>query len=420
MKCQLLIQRFNLKKQKYPISVGYMGRKRAVDFNDTTLETWKRVIPSHCYILRSHEKEIIIDETVKISYGGFDNEINVQKFQSAEFGYFFIDQAEEVSRDDVALLQGTMRLKINDEELDYKGLFTANPSDCWLVDDFIYTEKNSHSFIQALPSDNPYLPEGYIDDLKEAFAHRPELIEAYVYGSWSSLSGFDLVINKTWIESAVNRDLSFVKSGRKVVACDPARFGDDETVIYVIEDNKIVDQMIYGQKSTMETAGYLVALKNKHKARYVAVDATGLGAGIVDRLRELKIPTLEINSGSRPTVETQQNTYLNLRSQMWWEAADLFAKEQVNIPNDSVLKRQLGSVKYQMNSRGLIQIESKDDIKKRLGGKSPDRADAYVLGLYALKYVTPDKHDFRRGIVRKKVDNKYGWQYHEGPMARIR
>ena len=75
--------------------------------------------------------------------------------------------------------------------------------------------------------------------------------------------------------------------------------------------------------------------------------------------------------------------YFNLRSEIWCKSADMFADGDVQLKNiDHKLKGQLTTPTYEFRN-GKILIESKADIKKRLGN-SPDRADAYVNGLYAL------------------------------------
>ncbi|RKY05000.1 MAG: hypothetical protein DRP56_09400, partial [Planctomycetota bacterium] len=76
----------------------------------------------------------------------------------------------------------------------------------------------------------------------------------------------------------------------------------------------------------------------------------------------------------------------NLRSEIWCKAGDAFAGGDVELKNiDVKLKGQLATPTYEFRN-GKILIESKADIKKRLGN-SPDRADAYVNGLYALQFV---------------------------------
>lgn len=404
IQCCDLINRFNLSQRKYPITVGFMGRKRSVDFSDTTLETWKRFIPENTYKLRTSEKEIIVNERVKIAYGGFDSEEAIKKFNSAEFGFYFIDQAEEVSQDDIALLRGTLRLKIDDSNLDYKGLLTANPAECWLKDSFMgKNQRKGYSFLSALPTDNPYLPPGYVDNLLEAFRHRPELIEAYVRGSWDVLSGANLVIKPQWVEGAIERTLSNYL-GRVIISCDPARYGDDETVIYAIKEGEVIGEMIYGQKSTMETAGNCIAMRNRYNADLIMVDSVGVGGGVVDRLMELNHPVMEVNFAQKPSNEIKQEKYYNLRAEVYWEAAEMLCDQKVSIPNDPALCSQLGHITYSDGVRGKIKIESKKEIKKRLEGSSPDRADALVMGLWGLQFVSSKQNDYSRmGVTDEQV-----------------
>ena len=51
---------------------------------------------------------------------------------------------------------------------------------------------------------------------------------------------------------------------------------------------------------------------------------------------------------------------------------------KLSLPNDDELRADLSALRYQFNQDGRIQIESKDECRKRLG-RSPDRADAVVL-----------------------------------------
>jgi len=153
LQCQRLIQLFGIdEKPDVIIPVGYMGRKRGVDFTKTTLETWKKIIPSHLYRIRYLDKEIIVDNKVKIFYGGMDDETAVNKMNSAEFAFICVDQAEEISRDDLGLLKGTLRLRYNNKVPGYKVLLTANPAPSFLKTDYIDNPPANKSkvFIQAL------------------------------------------------------------------------------------------------------------------------------------------------------------------------------------------------------------------------------------------------------------------------------
>jgi hypothetical protein len=76
---------------------------------------------------------------------------------------------------------------------------------------------------------------------------------------------------------------------------------------------------------------------------------------------------------------------------MWWYAMEQIRRREVKPLVDEELKKQLASVRYKViNSNGKIQLEPKDKTKERLG-YSPDRADAFVYGLWALQRAEPDK-----------------------------
>jgi len=377
-----VIENFKLKPMKYPIQIGFMGRNRAVDFNDTTLETWKRIIPQEVYQIRSQDKEIIIRDRVKYAYGGLDREEDISKFSSAEFGVIFIDQAEETNRNNIAVLRSRFRLKINDEPLPYKELYTANPKNCWLKDEFVLGNNElGKIYIPALPSENPYLPPTYMTSLKEAFKHRPELLLAYLEGSWDSLEGSDIIIKDIWIKEAEGVVKSYVNRPKRVFGVDVARFGNDTTVCYCLDGTDIIDEMIFGQKDTMYTAGKIHIWAQEKHPDLIGVDVIGLGAGVADRLREMGDNVLDVNSAEKAEEEEK---YYNLRAEMWWNIGRRFAEKDIKLTwQDKDLARELSSFSYLIRN-GKILIESKEKIKERLG-RSPDRADAYIIGLHTLE-----------------------------------
>lgn len=377
-----IIKECRIGPRKHPIPIGFMGRKRGVDFTNTTLETWKRFIPENAYEIKGKPAEIILYGCAKILTGGLDNTEIVNKFNSAEYAFYFIDQAEEVDREQIGELRATTRLIINGHKIPGKGLFTANPAPSFLKDEFILNPTPNRVFIRALPTDNPYLGPEYIEVLKDSFKHRPELLKAYLEGCWDELGGHNQLIKDAWLETAGTIKL-YPPTVKKLVTCDPARYGDDETVIYLLENTQIKESIIYGQKSLMHTANVLHVLAHRHGDCLIVVDVCGLGGGVVDRLIEMGDNVLAIDNAAK---SSDPDTYYNLRSEVWCTAADLFAEGDVELKTDDHrLKGQLTTPTYDLRN-GRILIESKADIKKRLGN-SPDRADCYVNGLYALQFV---------------------------------
>lgn len=396
-----------LMAMKYRGNKLFFCRRRSVDFTNTTLETWKKSIPANMYRINEQKKKIyIIPSGSVIDYGGLDDPLVVQSLNSAEFAHIGIDQAEEIEMDSFAMLRGTLRHRLPDGTYPpYQIRLTANPAQCWLKDYFILRPESDTAYIPALPTDNPGLPKDYVENLRQAFKHRPHLLEAYLHGSWDDLSGNDTCIRGTWIEEAKKKKVSG-QVIKRVVVNDPAITGD-ENVCFLMEKSGNVyykaDELIIEHKRPFETAALLASYRKRKQAQIIALDVIGIGQGVVDGLNQLEEPVLAINSCAKPTSQNLQVKYSNLRAQMWWEAAEKFADSNVALPPDDFeLARQLGVVKFDPTGTGKLLVQDKAEIKKAIG-RSPDRADAFVMGLYALDYVSRLDHAEYTEAVRDRA-----------------
>ena len=389
IQCKKIIEHCRIiTKPKFPIPVGFLGRKTGIDFNQTTLEVWKKTIPSDLYEIKGKPAEISIDGRVKILTGGLDNTEVVNKFNSAEYHFFGVDQAEETTKDDISVLRGALRGVINGKHLPYKAVWTANPRQCWLKDDFVDNPSKRFQYVPALPTDNPHLPEGYIDTLKEAFRHRPELLRGYLEGDWDCFDGEDQIIKSTWLTAAEMLTLCPVEI-RRIISCDPARFGDDETVIYEFENSRITEREIYGQKDLHYTSGKLNKMSLAAGDIPIIVDADGLGAATIDNLIAYGRTVIEFRGAEKPTTKSiEGKKYYNRRAEAWDYVGQQFSDKNIEYRRvDQKLTAQLCTPTYKFRN-GKILVEAKADIKKRTG-KSPDRADAYVMGVWGLQFVDP-------------------------------
>ena len=247
-------------------------------------------------------------------------------------------------------------------------------------------------FIQALPSDNPYLSTEYIDVLKETFSHRPELLEAYLYGNWDALEGTDQIIQSQWLRGAKTRILlGWAKRPRLV--CDTARFGDDETVIMYMETTDVDEQYIMPHCRSVDISSRLAVLSGEHGNCPCVIEATGgdIGAAVIDELVALKKKTVLFSPQGRAA---DSKRYYNLRAEAWSSAAKKLAKAEIQLSmktktmseNDRILlSSQLCTPTYKFRS-GKTLVEPKADIKKRLG-RSPDRGDCWVIGQWSYEKV---------------------------------
>ena len=160
-----------------------------------------------------------------------------------------------------------------------------------------------------------------------------------------------------------------------VLAVDVARFGSDRSVILRRRGNHVEEIRTFQKLDTMEVAGWVTAAIKEFRPDRVFVDEIGVGAGVVDRLKEEGHPVRGVNVARRAR---QDNIFANLRGEGFWRLRDLFANGGISIPNDNQLIGELAALRYSYDSRGRVLMESKEAMRRR-GLPSPDTADALML-----------------------------------------
>lgn len=196
----------------------------------------------------------------------------------------------------------------------------------------------------------------------------------------------DGLIPLAWVEAAFGRwesarEENYPFSG---VGVDVARAGHDKT-IFASRFGRFIDELesVYGA-DTMEVTGYVAQIFMRHNRQgYASVDVIGVGAGVVDRLREQNFDVWAFNASekSEQTDLSGELEFTNTRSAAWWtmrEILDPANNFEFALPPDDELMGDLMAPRYRRTSGGRLQIEDKDAIRKRLG-RSPDRGDAVVM-----------------------------------------
>lgn len=189
-------------------------------------------------------------------------------------------------------------------------------------------------------------------------------------------AGEDQLISLTDAETAARRIIQedAIKHAATVLGVDPARFGDDRSVIFRRQGLASFAPAIYRGVDNMTLAGHVARQIEQFKPDAVFIDA-GAGAGVIDRLRQLGHDVVEVNFGGKPN----DPRFANKRAEMWHELAD-WVRGGGAIPNENALKLELATPTYRYDASNRIVLESKDDIKKRLPDNgSPDLADALAL-----------------------------------------
>ena len=202
----------------------------------------------------------------------------------------------------------------------------------------------------------------------------PDSSQAHVevYGQFPS-AGDDQFIGANTVDEAMKRVKYQDQSAPIVIGVDPARFGADATVIAVRQGRDIVKIIRHRGDDTMTVVGYVIEAIEEFKPALVVIDEGGLGAGIVDRLKEQRYKIKGVNFGNKAKNPIM---YGNMRAQMWGDMREWL--KTASIPHDRFLKSDLISPMMKPDSRGTIFLESKKDMKAR-GLASPDAADAIAV-----------------------------------------
>jgi len=177
------------------------------------------------------------------------------------------------------------------------------------------------------------------------------------------------------LEAAVGRELGSEDPTVRF-GVDVARFGPDASALAVWRGRALVGVHARRGLDTMAVASWIAAEVNRQKPARVAVDVIGLGAGVVDRLRQLGHHVKAVNVGASAS---RSDLFANSRSELFWRVREALEKGEISLPRDDDLLAELSAFRYGFSNRGRITLEPKEDTNRRVG-RSPDLADAMVLG----------------------------------------
>jgi hypothetical protein len=155
----------------------------------------------------------------------------------------------------------------------------------------------------------------------------------------------------------------------------------DETVIRERVGRKILRKWTIRSEDPTEISDKIVEAQMQSGATLLHIDATGVGFGFIADLRR-RLPNVAIIPFVAAAAADDKKQFVNRRAENHWYAREMLRKHlldfsQMEDADDAV--KQLTSARYQIN-KGKIQVEAKDDIRKRID-RSPDDADAIMLAI---------------------------------------
>ncbi len=180
-----------------------------------------------------------------------------------------------------------------------------------------------------------------------------------------------------------------------VIGVDPARKGDDRTAIIRRRGRKSYKLETHYNIDTMELAGIVKRIIEKEEPKRVCIDCIGIGAGVVDRLHELGYTDIVIGVNVATKAE-EPDRYKNCRAELWDRMREWLIQDMpVEIPDSDELQTDLTILGYKFDSSDRLQIEGKEDAKKR-GCLSPDTSDALMLTFFGGEYVMEGGYQVNR------------------------
>jgi len=289
------------------------------------------------------------------------------------------------------------------------GFFTENtPNRFWLA--FSNPRRNTGYFYEAFNAKRDFWRNKVVDARSVEGTDKavyeqiiqeygPDSVQAHVevYGEFPS-AGDDQFIPVYLVDDAFARPRYKDATAPIIIGVDPARFGADATVIAVRQGRDLNAIKRYRGDDTMEIVGRVIEAIEEYNPALVVIDEGGLGAGVVDRLKEQRYKIKGVNFGNKSVKPIM---YGNKRAEMWGLMREWL--KTASIPADKLLKSDLTSPRIKPDSKGTIFLEGKKEMKAR-GLASPDAADAIAVTFaYPVGSRTPVDKIQRRSYGRSGV-----------------
>jgi phage terminase large subunit len=375
--------------QKYAGTRWLMGRSKLKSLKETTLNSFfelsgkLEINDQFDYNAQSNiiywknGSEILLKDLFL-----YPSDPNFDSLGSLELTGAFIDECNQITYKAWQIVKSRIRYKLNDYGLIPKLLGTCNPAKNWVYKEFYSPDKNGtlkeyRKFIQALPKDNPHLPDSYIQSLLQLDKNSRERL---YYGNWEYDDDPSALISQDAIINYFN-PVHLTKGSQKYITIDVARQGKDKTVFRIwygwvcVESYRI-------EKSGLDIVvkkAYEFIQKHSIPLTNVIADEDGVGGGVVDFLK-----CRGFVNNSQPL---KGENYSNLKSQCSiLTAKKISLNEMGELCNDKTLidivSEEMEQIKMKdIDKDGKLSIVPKELIKENIG-RSPDEWDSIMMRYY--------------------------------------
>jgi len=372
--------------QRFEGSRWLMGRSKLKTLKETTLNTFfdlaSQLGISDQYVYNGQTNTILWNNGSSIILKDlflYPSDPNFDSLGSLEISGAFIDECNQIVYKAWQVVKSRIRYRLDEFNIEPMMFGTCNPAKNWVYKKFYIADKNEslpsyRRFIQALPTDNPHLPESYLQSLRELDEASKQRL---YYGNWefdddkATIISFNAIMDY-WNGKHVERN------GKMYLTIDVARKGKDKTVFRVWDGFVCIHREELSKSLVTEVADRAKELQTEYKIKNsnTVADEDGVGGGVVDILNCQGF----INNSKAKLKEN----YDNLKSQCSIRMAKRIERgEVVEICKDQTVidrvSEEMEQVKYKdVDKDGKQGIIPKDKVKEMIG-RSPDDWDTIMM-----------------------------------------
>lgn len=232
--------------------------------------------------------------------------------------------------------------------------------------------------------ESPLVSKEYVQRMRDKFGYDSDVYRVRVLGEFPSGS-LNSVISIESIESAFNNEKYEEIPGEVSFGVDVARYGDDETVVAIVNGNVVVDIARYRNLDSVEIAEELERLYYIYTPSKIKIELSGVGAGVFDLIKRKNIKCKKI--AFIPQAEPYSKEFADSMTEAWFNLRELFkinilGKSGIVMKEDLDALEQLASRSYTILPNGKFKLEDKASHKKKNNGISPDIGDALSIAFY--------------------------------------
>ena len=397
--------------QTLPWSKRVIGRKELVNLKRTTLDTYRKIM--RFYDIPMEDRGVLNNQTNTIKFDNWSQIILLDcatqtsdpertRFGSLELTGAFVDEANEVDAKGIAMLKTRIwrqnvfdNVKARDKDGNLitidgykkcpKFLECFNPNKGHVYNDYYKPWKDGtlppyRKFVRATAGDNPYLSPSYIEQLERSDEITKQRL---LYGNFD----YDDTPGKLfrWDEITDLFTANIEEDNTTYITCDVARLGEDKTIIVVRKGFKGVEVRTYQKQTTDQTVAVIKDLEQYYNCRRsnICIDSDGVWGGVADNLRGC----VNFMNNASPIVQKDElRNYANLKTQCYFKLKYLMEKRLIRMDVSGEIQEKIQNeldniVLKDVDAENKVRLESKEDMKKRLG-HSPDYADAIMMRMY--------------------------------------